>query len=86
MRNNAYFKKDVKSVFGTMSYINEQNHALKDIYISSSNKVGQLYYISREDLIGNDNEATKYGTHFNDIGHIRAYEQFKSKIERIIGS
>lgn len=84
MRDNAYFKKDVKSAFGTMSYINDQNQALKDIYISSSNKVGQLYYISREDLIGNDNESTIDGTHFNDIGHFRAYEQFKSKIERVM--
>ncbi|TVR15310.1 MAG: hypothetical protein EA391_10975 [Balneolaceae bacterium] len=84
MRDDTYFKKNVGSAFGTMNYINEQNQALKEIYVSSSNNIEQLYYISSEDLIGSDNEATVDGTHFNDVGHFRAYQQFKFKIERII--
>lgn len=84
MRDDAFFRKDVKSEFGTMSFINEQNRALKDIYVSSLEKYEQLYYVSRENLIGNDNEATIDGIHFNDVGHFRAFEQFKSIIEIVI--
>lgn len=84
MRDDAFFKKDVKSEFGTMSFINEQNQALKDIYVSSLGRYEQLYYVSGENLIGSDNEATIDGIHFNDVGHLRAYEKFKSLIEIVI--
>ena len=84
IRDYAYFKKDVKSNFGTLSFIGEQNKALQDVYRSSSAIYKNLYYIDSENLIGNDNEATVDGTHFNDLGHFRAYEQLYQYIKKII--
>lgn len=83
MRDGAYFKKNPPTDRGTMSYIDQQNQALNDIFIKYSEKYGQLHYISGENLIGNDNEATVDGTHFNDVGHNRAYQHFKSIIKTL---
>lgn len=83
IRDFAFFKKDDKSIFGTKSFIKEQNKALKETYdnISKTNK--NVFYIRSENLIGKDNEATIDGTHFNDLGHYRAYELIKEEIEKI---
>lgn len=82
--DNANLKKDNKTIFGTMTFINEQNKALNDIYTSKSKKHKKLYYLNGENLIGNDHEATIDGLHFNDLGHFRAYEQIKLQIDKII--
>ena len=82
--DNTNLKKDNKTIFGTMSFINEQNNALNDIYSSKSKKHKNLYYLNGENLIGNDHEATIDGIHFNDLGHFRAYEKIKLQIEKII--
>lgn len=84
VRDYAYFKKDVQSNHGTLSFIREQNRALMDVYKSSSEIYKNLYYIDSENLIGTDNEATIDGTHFNDLGHFRAYEQLYQFIKNII--
>ena len=82
--DNANLKKNNKTIFGTMSFINEQNKALNDIYTSKSKIHKKLYYLNGENLIGNDYEATIDGLHFNDLGHFRAYEHMKFQIEKII--
>lgn len=84
IRSFAYFKKDDKTIFGTMSFINEQNKALNDVYLDKAKKYKQLYYVSSEDLIGNDHEATIDGTHLNDLGHFRTYEQLKRELGKIV--
>ena len=82
IRDFSYFKKDDKLVFGTMSFINQQNNTLNEIYKEKSMKHKNLYYINSEKLIGNDHEATIDGTHFNDLGHFRAYEFLKCEIDK----
>jgi lysophospholipase L1-like esterase len=82
--DNTNLKKDNKTIFGTLSFINEQNKALNDIYSLKSKKHKNLYYLNGENLIGNDHEATIDGIHFNDLGHFRAYEKIKLQIEKII--
>lgn len=84
MRDYAFFKRDDETVFGTVSFVNEQNRALKEVYESKSRLYNNIYYISNKNLIGQDNEATIDGTHFNDLGHFRAYEQLKCEIEKIL--
>ncbi|MGX1024290.1 SGNH/GDSL hydrolase family protein [Psychroflexus sp. MBR-150] len=84
IRDFAFFKKDDKTVFGTMSFINEQNNALNDVYESKIKTRKNIFYINSESLIGKDHEATIDGTHFNDLGHYRAYEHLRKEIEKII--
>lgn len=82
MRDFAFFKKDDKTVFGTKSFIREQNNALKEIYENTIKTRENVFYIKSENLIGNDHEATIDGTHFNDLGHYRAYKAIKHEIEK----
>ncbi len=83
IREYAFFKRDDKTVFGTISFINEQNNALKEVYEIKSEIYKNLFYLSNEYLIGQDHEATIDGTHFNDLGHYRAYEVLRQVIEKI---
>jgi lysophospholipase L1-like esterase len=84
IRDFAYFKEDNEKAFGSISFINQQNTALSEIYSEFSANDDNLYYLKKDDLIGNDNEATLDGTHFNDLGHFRAYEKLTEKIKEII--
>ena len=84
IRDFAFFKKDDKSVFGTMSFIQEQNNALKEIYEQKAKTRKNIYYVCSEKLVGNDHEATIDGTHFNDLGHFRAYDYLRQEIEKVI--
>lgn len=84
VRDPAYFKKDDEKVFGTISFINEQNKALSEIYTQLSANDENLYYVEKDDLIGSDNEGTSDGTHFNDLGNFRAHEILTEKIKAII--
>jgi hypothetical protein len=81
IRDFAVFKQDDKTVFGTMSYIGAQNEALKKVYESKRKTHKNIHYISNEKLVGQDHEATVDGTHFNDLGHYRAYEQLRQTIK-----
>ncbi|MDI9605102.1 MAG: SGNH/GDSL hydrolase family protein [Bacteroidota bacterium] len=83
IRDYAFFKKDDKTVFGTISFINEQNKALKEVYENKSEIYENIFYLSSEYLIGQDHEATIDGTHFNDLGHYRAYEVLRQEINKI---
>jgi hypothetical protein len=83
IRDFAFFKKDDKTVFGTMSFINEQNNALTDVYESKIKTRNNIFYVNSENLIGKDHEATIDGTHFNDLGHYRAYERLRQEIKKI---
>lgn len=84
MRDFAYFKVDNKDEFGTLSFINEQNDALQEVYADKMKKYENLYYVDSKELIGTDHEATIDGTHFNDLGHYRAYVSLKQEIEKIL--
>lgn len=86
IRDYAFFKKDDQNVSGTMSFINEQNNALKAVYESKIKTRKNIFYIVSENLIGEDHEATTDGTHFNDLGHYRAYQRFREEIEKILRS
>jgi lysophospholipase L1-like esterase len=84
MRDFAFFKKGDKTTFGTLNFINDQNKALKQVYKEKTKKEKNIYYVSSENLIGKDHESTIDGTHFNDLGHYRAYELLRQEIEKII--
>jgi hypothetical protein len=84
MRDFAYFRKDDITVSGTISHINEQNNALREVYESKKLTRENLFYIHRDGLIGNDNEATIDGVHFNDLGNYRAFERIRQEIEKIM--
>jgi lysophospholipase L1-like esterase len=84
IRDFAFFIKGGKTTYGTMDFINEQNKALKQVYEVKSKTEKNIYYVNSENLIGKDHEATIDGTHFNDLGHFRAYELFRQEIEKII--
>ncbi len=84
IRDTAFFKKDNKNIFGTISFINEQNKALKDIYKKTRETKKNIFYINNKNLIGQDHEATIDGTHFNDLRHYRTYKTLKQKIEEIL--
>lgn len=86
MRDFAFFKKDVKTVFGTISFINEQNKALKEIYENKIKTNKNIVYVSSQNLIGQDHEATIDGTHFNDLGHYRVYERLRQEIEKYLSN
>ena len=82
VRDYAYFKENDPSTFGTFSYIQAQNDALKKVYLDNQNK--NIHYVSNKDLIGNDNEATVDGTHFNDLGNYRMYQFLLPIIEKLL--
>lgn len=82
VRDYAYFKENNPSTFGTLSYIQAQNDALKKVYLDNKNK--NLFYVSNKDLIGQDNEATVDGTHFNDLGNYRMYQYLLPIIEKLL--
>lgn len=83
MRDFAFFKKDDKTIFGTISFINKQNKALKIVYENKIKTNKNIVYVSNQNLIGQDHEATIDGTHFNDLGHYRVYERLQQEIEKI---
>lgn len=82
VRDYAYFKENNPSTFGTLSYIQAQNDALKKVYLDNKNK--NLYYVSNKDLIGQDNEATVDGTHFNDLGNYRMYQFLLPMVQKLL--
>jgi lysophospholipase L1-like esterase len=82
VRDYAYFKENDPSTFGTLSYIQAQNDALKKVYLDNKNK--NLFYVSNKDLIGQDNEATVDGTHFNDLGNYRMYQFLLPMVQKLL--
>lgn len=75
VRDYVHFKKD-DGTYGTLSYIQEQNRALNEIYVKYQEEFEHFYYLKSDDLIGDDQEATIDGTHFNDLGNYRAHQKF----------
>lgn len=69
---------------GTLAYISEQNNALSEVFQTQIKTHEQMYYISATHLIGDDNEATIDGTHFNDLGHFRAFGILRDEITQIM--
>lgn len=82
VRDYAYFKQNDPSTFGTLSYIQAQNDALKKVYLENKNK--NLFYVTNKDLIGQDNEATIDGTHFNDLGNYRMYQFLLPMVQKLL--
>ncbi|GAB2988112.1 SGNH/GDSL hydrolase family protein [Cyclobacterium sediminis] len=82
VRDYAYFKENDPSTFGTLSYIQAQNDALKKVYLDNKNK--NLFYVTNKDLIGQDNEATIDGTHFNDLGNYRMYQFLLPMVQKLL--
>ena len=66
------------------SIVEEQNNALKEVYERKVKTRKNIYYVCGKKLIGEDHEATIDGTHFNDLGHFRAYEYLREEIAKIL--
>jgi lysophospholipase L1-like esterase len=84
IRDFAYFKKDNNTAFATLSFIQEQNNALQEVYQKKIKTKKNIIYVSHENLIGKDREATIDGIHFNDLGHYRAYELLQQELQKLI--
>ncbi|MGI6047690.1 MAG: SGNH/GDSL hydrolase family protein [Petrimonas sp.] len=68
----------------THEIIKEKNKLLKkEFYRLKSMDMENIYYLSGDNLIGNDFEATVDGIHLTDLGFIRFAEELHKKIRRI---
>ncbi|WP_051160081.1 SGNH/GDSL hydrolase family protein [Cyclobacterium qasimii] len=84
IRDYAFFKVDDPTKFGTLSYIQNQNNALRQVYLDEKKRYKNLHYVYSKDLIGQDNEATVDGTHFNDLGNYRMYEFLLPELRNLL--
>tara|TARA_R110001592_G_scaffold108704_3_gene303660 strand:+ start:41354 stop:42448 length:1095 start_codon:yes stop_codon:yes gene_type:complete len=84
IRNYAYFKENDPTVFGTLSYIQQQNNALRKVYLDAKQNNKNIHYIFSKELIGLDNEGTVDGTHFNDLGNYRMYEFLLPELKNLL--
>ena len=82
MSDFAYFKKDNKTISESISFINEQNKALREVYEGYVKANKNIAYIRNQQLIDPAYEATIDGIHFNDIGHQQAYECLRQEIKK----
>ena len=65
--------------------MNEKNKALRTAYEKLlANGYGNIFYVESNMLIGNDQEATIDGTHYNDLGFARYAECLKPILARIL--
>ena len=68
----------------TRSIITEKNKLLKkEFFHLKSMGMENIHYLSSENLIGNDSEATVDGIHLTDLGFIRFAEELHKKIKQI---
>ena len=84
IRDYAYFKENDPKIFGTLSYIQNQNNALRKVYLDAKKNNKNTHYIFSKELIGLDNEATVDGTHFNDLGNYRMFQFLLPIIEKLL--
>ena len=84
IRDYAFFKENDPAIFGTLSYIQRQNNALRKVYLEAKKKNKNIHYIFSKELIGIDNEATVDGTHFNDLGNYRMYEYLLPELRNLL--
>jgi lysophospholipase L1-like esterase len=85
IRENAYFRDPEDNSFGSLNFILQQNATLKGIYNDAlKSGMKHLYYLSSEDLIGNDHEATVDGTHLSDLGAYRMAGAIGKKLKEIL--
>ncbi len=69
----------------THKIITEKNMLLKkEFYNLKSIGMENIYYLSGNNLIGNDGEATVDGIHLTDLGFIRFADELEGKILQII--
>ena len=62
----------------------EKDNRLSEIYNKLRRTDKNLYYMSAQDLIGNDEEATVDGTHFTDLGFIRMSDAIYPLLDKIV--
>src|SRR5690606_14291067 len=83
----------VESVFRETGYwdqrlgnrVKAQNKAFRDSYQQLIRQgYSQLHYITSEQLIGNDHEATTDGVHFSDLGHFRMAHTIEEKLKELL--
>jgi lysophospholipase L1-like esterase len=61
-----------------------KNPALKNEYEKMMEAgIKNVYYVTRENLIGNDHEATVDGTHFTDLGFMRFADALTNELKKI---
>lgn len=72
--------------FNTVSAkeVAEKDNRLSEIYNKLRLTDKNLYYMSAQDLIGNDEEATVDGTHFTDLGFIRMSDAIYPLLDKIV--
>jgi len=66
------------------SILEEQNHALKEVYERIGKTRKNIFYVCGKKLVGDDHEGTIDGLHFNDLGYFRAYEHLRQEIEKLL--
>jgi lysophospholipase L1-like esterase len=71
----SYFDQSTKNI------VNEKNNALREEY-RKFKQCGEknIYYLSSDNLIGKDGEATVDGIHLTDLG----FERFSEKLYHVI--
>jgi len=84
MADFAYMKKDNKAIPETISFINEQNRALREVYEVYVKINKNIAYVRNQQLIGPAYEATIDGIHFNDLGHYQTFECLRQEITKYV--
>jgi lysophospholipase L1-like esterase len=65
--------------------LSEKNNALKEEYIKLKQKgYKNIYYLSSDNLLGKDGEATVDGIHLTDLGFERFSERLYKVIKKIL--
>lgn len=76
---HSYFDKSMQKV------LSEKNNALKEEYINLKQKgYKNIYYLSSDNLLGKDGEATVDGIHLTDLGFERFSEKLFKAIKKIL--
>lgn len=66
-------------------YVKDQNVAIQNEVLSLLNSgIKDLYFITSEQLLGNDHEGSIDGTHPNDLGYFRMVSVLKNEVTQIL--
>lgn len=78
-RENGYFDQKIGQV--TV----DKNKAIREAYTKlKSEGYKQLYYLSADNLIGQDHEATIDGVHLTDLGFMRQVEAMMPQLQKLM--
>jgi hypothetical protein len=72
------------TVFRSSTIVNPRRGGLKVAYDTLQKEIGMVYYISGDNLLGNNNDATVDGSHPSDLGMYYYYQALKPVVNEII--